>query len=381
MSLTEPDTNSPPDDGLRSDQPPGTRRGRRTVLAGAAVTTVLAAVAAGVFVLRGEDDAGRPAQAGPLPPRTTEVTRQSLKDTRTVDGELGFGPTTAVTGRRVGTITGVPKTGDRIARGQPVYAVDAEPVPLLYGALPAYRSLVPGVEGEDVRQLEENLWSLGYRGFTVDDDYTEATAEAVADWQEDLGVPETGVLELGRAVFAPGEIRVDSVKATVGAAATAGGEVLTYTGRAKAVTAALDTTDQRLAAKDAEVTVTLPDDTTVRGRVHDVATVIEPATGPNEQPATKVEVVVALDDPQAQQAATPYALAAVDVTFTAGTRENVLTVPVAALLALPAGGFGVEVVTGATTRHVPVSMGLFASGRVEVSGEGLAEGTVVGMPK
>jgi hypothetical protein len=53
---------------------------------------------------------------------------------------------------------------------------------------------------------------------------------------------------------------------------------------------------------------------------------------------------------------------------------------VAALLALAEGGYGVEVVDGASTRIVAVETGLFAGGQVEVSGGGLAEGTVVGVP-
>jgi len=59
----------------------------------------------------------------------------------------------------------------------------------------------------------------------------------------------------------------------------------------------------------------------------------------------------------------------------------VLAVPVAALLALPEGGFGVEIVEGNTTRIVAVKTGMFAAGRVEVSGEGIAEGMKVGVPK
>jgi hypothetical protein len=58
----------------------------------------------------------------------------------------------------------------------------------------------------------------------------------------------------------------------------------------------------------------------------------------------------------------------------------VLTVPVAALLALAEGGYGVQVVTGTATRIVAVRTGLFAAGRVEVSGDGLTEGMTVGMP-
>jgi multidrug efflux pump subunit AcrA (membrane-fusion protein) len=73
----------------------------------------------------------------------------------------------------------------------------------------------------------------------------------------------------------------------------------------------------------------------------------------------------------------------VHVVFTSGIRENVLTVPVAALLALAEGGYGVEVVQGSTSTYVPVTTGLFADGRVEISGGGtaIAEGTRVGMPK
>ena len=57
-----------------------------------------------------------------------------------------------------------------------------------------------------------------------------------------------------------------------------------------------------------------------------------------------------------------------------------LTVPVAALVALREGGYGVEVVEGDQPRIVAVKTGLFANGRVEVTGDGLAEGMKVGMP-
>ena len=63
-------------------------------------------------------------------------------------------------------------------------------------------------------------------------------------------------------------------------------------------------------------------------------------------------------------------------------RENVLSVPVSALIALTAEQFGVELVEdGGSTRKVPVTTGMFAGGRVEVSGEGLAEGQRVVVPQ
>jgi hypothetical protein len=64
----------------------------------------------------------------------------------------------------------------------------------------------------------------------------------------------------------------------------------------------------------------------------------------------------------------------VDVTFTASERKNVLTVPVAALLALAEGGYGVQLVDEGGTRIVRVETGLFSGGRVEISGADVAEG-------
>ena len=59
-----------------------------------------------------------------------------------------------------------------------------------------------------------------------------------------------------------------------------------------------------------------------------------------------------------------------------------LSVPVGALLALSPDQYGVEVVEDdGTTRKVPVTLGLFAGGRVEISGEGLSEGQRVVVPQ
>jgi membrane fusion protein, multidrug efflux system len=71
----------------------------------------------------------------------------------------------------------------------------------------------------------------------------------------------------------------------------------------------------------------------------------------------------------------------VDVDFVSQQRKDVLAVPVAALLALPNGGYGVQVVQGGATRIVAVKTGMFAAGRVQISGGGIAEGLTVGMPK
>ena len=352
------------------------RRKGRMALATGAVVVVAGAVAATGFGL-GLPGGEAPSEASSdLPPATAKVTRETLVDTQTESGELGHGTAISAAARSGGTVTGLPATGSTVKRGQALYRLDNAPVVLLYGSLPAYRTLAVGTEGADVTQFEKNLRALGYDGFTVDDEYTSSTAAAVKEWQEDLGLPETGTVELGRVVFASGAVRVDGNEAEVGEAVQPGTAVLSYTGTARVVTVELEVSDQRLARKGAAVTVTLPDGKTARGKITMTELVIKPAEG-QEPASTAVEVTIAVDDAKAVAGLDS---ATVDVAFTASQRENVLTVPVAALLALAEGGYGVQVVDGAATRIVAVETGLFATGRVEVSGDGLAEGMTVGMP-
>jgi membrane fusion protein, multidrug efflux system len=351
------------------------RRGRGVAAVGAAALTAGAAVAAAVGF--GGSGTGTPA-ASDLPPGTAQVTRQTVLDTAQATGELGYGTKTTLAGRIPGTITWAPLAGDIISRGRPVYRVDNTPVELMYGNLAAYRTLSSGLTGPDVRQLEENLKALGYGGFTVDDKYTASTATAVKRWQKALGLPQTGQVEQGRVLFAPGQIRVDSVSAGVNQSTGGGQEVLQYTGTGHQVTARLDVSQQRLARRGVEVQIQMPGGAQVAGRVERVSTVIEPATEQGAQPQTQIETVISFRDPAA---AAGIETASVTVVFTAAQHANVLTVPIAALVALAEGGYGVEVVEGSGTHYVKVETGLFANGRVEVTGDGLREGMTVGMPQ
>ncbi|WP_218125822.1 peptidoglycan-binding protein [Sinosporangium album] len=341
------------------------------------MAVVIAATAGGTFILLSREGGEGEQSSARLPPATAQVTRQTLHDTKTISGSLGYGPTTSLVNRLSGTVTWVPGSGDVVRRGKPLYRVDNTPVVLMYGSLAAYRELAPGVEGRDVKQLESNLKALGYGGFTVDDEYDWETAEAVQEWQDDLGLEETGRVELGRVVFRPSAVRVDSVEATAGQPAAPAQAVLTYTGTSRVVTVQMDVSDQRLAKEKAKVTIKLPDGKEAAGRIRDVYTVIQPAQGQGSEAETKIESIVSLS----RKAARGLDAAAVDVTFTASSRKNVLTVPVSALVALSEGGYGVEVVSGGASKFVPVETGLFASGRVEVSGGDLAEGVAVGIPK
>jgi peptidoglycan hydrolase-like protein with peptidoglycan-binding domain len=354
------------------------RTGRIVLTVGVAAAVAAAAAAATGFAdLSGGGGGGTAAAA--VPPATAKVTRQTLVDRQSKDGGLGYGDAVTLTARAGGTVTALAAGGSTVTRGKVLYRLDDQPVVLVYGSLPAYRPLAPGTEGPDVRQLEKNLYALGYRGFTVDDTYTSSTADAVAAWQGDLGLPETGTVELGRVVFAAGPVRVDSREAAVGDALQLGGSVLSYTGTTRLVTVSLDVSDQRLARKGAAVVLTLPDGSTTPGKIAAVKTVVDTdSSNPgSDEPVTKIEVTITADQARALSGLDEASIA---VAFTASSRADVLTVPVAALLALAEGGYGVQVVDGDTTRILAVKTGLFADGRVEVSGDGLRDGMTVGMP-
>ncbi|GAB3967235.1 peptidoglycan-binding protein [Plantactinospora veratri] len=312
-------TGTAPAAGGRSGRRRRGGRGRAVAVVTAAALAVAAGVAAAVGF--GGDDPGT-ATASNLPPANAQVTRQTLIDSETADGELGYGETRTVAVRKAGTITSIAAAGTRVTRGKPLYSIDNNKVVLLYGGLPAYRTLRSGDSGEDVEQLEKNLRTLGYDGFTVDDEYTSATAEAVREWQEDLGLDETGRVELGQVVYATGEIRVDSTDVEVGDAVQPGGGVLSYSGTSRVVTVSLDVDDQRLAKRGAKVTVTLPDGKEVAGTIAATETIIETGTGANGaegEPETKIEVTVTAADPKALAG---FDSASVEVAFTAAQRRT-----------------------------------------------------------
>ncbi|GLY69902.1 peptidoglycan-binding domain-containing protein [Amycolatopsis taiwanensis] len=348
---------------------------RRTALVTGTIA-VAALVAAAAVVVNGLVGHAPPAPASEagLPPATATVTRTTLIQTQDVNGTIGYGSQTPVASGGQGTITWLPGPGAVINRGQSVYKRDDLPVPLFIGGLPLYRELRAGLTGADVREVEENLAALGYTGITVDNTYTAATASAVSRWQNDLGLTETGVFDPSSVVIAPGAIRVAAVDAHLGDRA-GGGRLLSYTGTTRTVQIALPVAQQTLVRPGIASTITLPDARTVQGTVATVGSVAVPGQQPGDPPTIDVTVTVA-------DQATLGSLdqAPVDVKLVSASVADVFTVPVAALMVLPDGKYGVQVVTGSTSHVVPVDLGMFADGRVQISGAGIAEGTRVGVP-
>ncbi|MBM2615001.1 peptidoglycan-binding protein [Actinoplanes sp. LDG1-06] len=319
-------------------------------------------------------DGEEPAPPAGGPGATTKVTKTDLVETRQVDGTLGYAGTGTIRGGGSGTLTWLPKPGDVIQRGERVYGVDNRRIPLLYGGLPFWRELGTGVgDGPDVEILERNLKELGFGdSITVDDHFTAATAAAVRRWQKKLGQRRTGRVAAGDAIVRPGAVRVAEVKAQTGSPAS--GDLLTSTGTTKQVVVDLPAAQSAYGVKGAKVTVGLPGGGMAGGRITTVGTTATATDG-----KVTIPVTITLDDPAKAGALDG---APVTVHLSGPKHKGVLTVPVDALLATADGHYAVQVLeTGGATRLVPVELGVFANGRVAVTGAGVTEGLTVTVPR
>jgi peptidoglycan hydrolase-like protein with peptidoglycan-binding domain len=336
------------------------------------------------------------------PVATAAVVRTNLITTVQVGGSIGYDGSYTIAALRGGggVYTWLPEPGEVIRQDQPVYAVNDEPVPLLYGSIPAYRAFDVGMShGADVGELTRDLMVMGYgAGLAQSDYYSPATAAAVERWQSALGLPPTGELALGDVVFEPGPIRVTSVTPSPGApVGNAGGTVLTATGTTPIVTVDLPVTQEYLVKPGDAVSVVLSDGTsTVGGHIETVGTVATcpggsgigtGASSADQSPCSSigsgsnstptVTVIIRLEDtpPGATLDEAP-----VNVNITTQRADNVLAVPVNALLASQSGGFGVDVATGKTSHLVGVTTGLYSNTLVQVSGPGISVGMRVEVP-
>ncbi|WP_418957531.1 peptidoglycan-binding protein [Streptomyces tritici] len=426
------------DEAHEAESAPPPRRGRRAVWIASAVVVVAAVAVVGALGLGGGEDPGPSA-----PPRSgslVSVTRATLTERTTVEGQLGYGTELPLPVKAQGTVTWLPEQGATVARGEELLRVDDRPVTLLYGALPMYRSLgllpaeepprdgvppggqggrdgkgpapsgspAPGgagsggggdtggsgdgggsggrtgpsrapreLRGMDVMQFETNLAALGYTGFTVDERFTSGTADAVKRWQKSLGVEQTGTVGVGDVIYASGEVRIGRPGARLGSAV--GEDTLTYTGTARKVVVDAAASDAGWAVRGARVTVKLPDGTPARGEVAGVGRQATAPEGGGGEGGTgrapTVPVTIALKD---QKAAGRWGSGPVSVEYVGKEVTDVLTVPVAALVALAEGGHGLETEDG---RFVAVRTGLFADGKVEVTGPAVRAGMKVRIPE
>jgi peptidoglycan hydrolase-like protein with peptidoglycan-binding domain len=86
-----------------------------------------------------------------------------------------------------GIVTTLPLRNTQLNEGDVMLTASGRPLFVFQGEIPAYRDLVPGISGEDVRQLEEGLKRLGFDPGPIDGAYDEQTSAAVADWYSSAG--------------------------------------------------------------------------------------------------------------------------------------------------------------------------------------------------
>ena len=322
---------------------------------------------------------------------TGTVERRTLAERLTATGTIGYAGETTVLARLSGTVTALPAIGDVIRRGERLYALAGEPVLLMYGAVPAYRTLAEGVgDGEDVEQLERNLAALGYEPGTVDEEFTYATAAAVADWQEDLGLEASGEVELGRVAFLRGPQRVTELEATLGEALGGGGRREGSEGESEPPRSP-SCAPARPGASSASSSKPTSSRSPTAGRRSRWSFPAAPKcparcagwprskhraakADPGEEVEPGVEATISVTGKHRIPALDG---ATVSVRFTQQVRKHVLSVPLTALVAIGGERFAVYVRGGGARQRIVVTPGLAADGYVEVEGKGLRAGMTV----
>ena len=366
------------------------RRPHRRRWSVVAFVAVIAAAAVGVGITEPfRSNTSRTETAdNTYPTSTATVTEQTLTSQTQVGATLGYSGSYSVVNQAQGTITSLPAVGQVISQGQVLYEVNGAPVVLLFGSTPAYRSLSQGtaaseVTGPDVQELKADLVTLGYATTseldTTSGVFGAGTTTALEKFQAHLGIAQTGTLALGQAVFLPGSARITALgqSATLGAPAQPGLSVLAATSSARAVTVALDSSQQTEVAVGDQVTITLPNNQTTPGTVSSVGTIASTASGSSTPTVT---VLVTPNDPAATGS---WDQAPVEVTITTGSVNHALVVPVDALVALASGGYALEVISAKGVHSLePVTLGLFddADGLVQVTGTDVSAGQRIVVP-
>ena len=353
---------------------------RRTFLTTGLAATVL--VGAGVaatstdLLASGAETAAEPGDVSGSALTTATVERGDLSAQREFKATVSFGEAWAVNTSAAGTITQRHAIGTVVNFGEMLARIDHKPLFLGEGGMPMYRELyrlasgtrdeygnrLDLITGYDVAHLQTFLLAAGFDAdgkLEVDGVFDTVTEKAVKAWQKAVGLPVSGRVDDSQLVFSPEPLRIVS-DSRIGA---------TFDGievNSVEATVLVETSNRDRAALPlgAEVQVTLADQTELSGVVTDQ----KQATGDDGSPVWRTTIVPGDELPGDASTAT--------VTVTEVLAEDVLHVPVGALLALAEGGFAVEVPSGAGSTLVAVEVGEVLDGRAAITGD-LEEDTKV----
>ena len=266
----------------------------------------------------------------------------------------------------------------------------------MYGEQPAWRTFEAGMaEGLDVFQLEQNLVALGYdetESIAIDHEFDEHTSTAIENMQSVLRLPITGKLEFREVLFIPGNsvVQYSEFHTEIGTSIVPTNPVLSLitiekviskpgavdvTRSLQKVNTSIEVVNKDLVDLDLIVSIELPDENIISGTISDIGDIAVIPQGNQGEPY--LEIVVSLEDTESYPEWTG---ASVTVSVTKKLASNVLAAPVTSLLAILGGGYAIEVIENGSSKLVPVSVGLYADGWVEINGDGINVGTEVVVP-
>ena len=266
----------------------------------------------------------------------------------------------------------------------------------MYGQQPAWRSFEIGMsEGLDIFQLEQNLVALGYdetNSVLVDQEFDEHSRKAIETMQSLLGVSVTGELKFRDILFVPGPsvVQYSDSHAEIGVGIITSTPILSLipiekiikntgdeevTKSLQKVNTSIEVVNKNLVELDLIVSIELPDESIISGTISDIGDIAVIPQGNQGEPY--LEIIISLEDTVSLPEWTG---ATVTVSVTKKLASGVLAAPVTSLLAILGGGYAIEIIENSVSRLVPVSVGLYADGWVEIKGDGIKVGTEVVVP-
>ena len=342
----------------------GLRGSRGRIVSRRRLAAVLAIVAAvGVSAVAGSrwsgdaDAATTPDDSETATPHeTAAVRRGSLSTEREFNAAVSFGDEWTVGSAASGIVTQSQPTGSIVGFGDEIARVDDKPITLAEGSMPMYRELfkvdtrgrdengnrLKLMAGRDVEQLQRFLVSEGFdadESLEVDGTFGSTTEKAVKAWQEGAGLTATGRVDSAQLIFEPEPIRLASTSRV-------GDQFSGLSATAAESQILVDTSTRDRSALPVGASVEVD----VNGQVFD-ATVTE------QKQVTSGDGSVIWRTSVATGTAVDGETTAAKVTVVQIVADDVLLVPVGALLALGEGGFALEVPDGDSTRLVPVEVG------------------------
>jgi peptidoglycan hydrolase-like protein with peptidoglycan-binding domain len=187
-----------------------TRRGRWKLVAGLGALLALAvgAVVVGGRRTQSPEEVAAASQPPPLSAITAPVERRPLQSkivlratVESVD-PVDVSCTPAAASGAAGSPSAAgstpvftrrpPAPGSTVSEGQVLAEVGGRPVLVVQGETPAFREITPGLNGADIRQLQEALTRLGFDPHQHDGTFGAGTQAAVAAWYRAAGYAAVG---------------------------------------------------------------------------------------------------------------------------------------------------------------------------------------------